>query len=164
MQHQETWPMAVLCEVLDVRRRGFYADARRQAAPWRAHDKVALLARVRAIHTETRQRDGSRRLAKQLQAESCPVGRDNARRVLQEAGVAVRHRTRCPLTTDSRHGDAVAPHLFARQCDGEPSNTVWAGDITSLWTAAGWLSWAAVLDLHARTVVGWAMSRSIDAA
>ena len=25
MQHQETWPMAVWCEVLDVSRRGFYA-------------------------------------------------------------------------------------------------------------------------------------------
>jgi putative transposase len=103
-------------------------------------------------------------MAKPLRAESCPVGRDNARRVMPEAGVAVRHRTRCPLTTDSRQGDAVAPHLFARQLDVEPSNTVWAGDITSLWTAAGWFSLAAVLDLPSRTVVGGAMRRSIDAA
>lgn len=164
MQHQETWPIAVLCEVLDVSRSGFYAYARRQAAPWRDHDEVALLARVRAIHTETRQSYGSRRMAKQLQAESCPVGRYKARRLMQEAGVAVRHRKRCPLTTDSRHGYAVAPNLLARQFDVAQSNTVWAGDITYLWTAEGWLYLAAVLDLHSRKVVGWAMSSRIDAA
>jgi putative transposase len=84
--------------------------------------------------------------------------------LMQAAGVAVRHRKRCPVTTDSRHAYAVAPNLLARPCDVEPSDTVWAGDITSLWTAEGWLYLAAVLDLHSRNVVGWAMHRRIDAA
>ena len=138
MPHQETWPSAVWCEVLDVSRSGFYAYAHRQAARYRDHDAAALLARVRAMHTETRPSDGSRRMAKPLQAEGFPVGRYNARRLMPEAGVAVRHRKRCPVTTDSRPGDAVAPNLLARQCEVEPSDTVWAGDITYLWTAEGW--------------------------
>lgn len=163
-QHQETWPIAVLCEVLEVSRSGFYAYAQRQVAPGREHDAVALLARVRAIHAETRQSYGSRRMAKQLQADGFPVGRYKARRLMQEAGVAVRHRKRYPLTTDSRHGYAVAPNLLARQFNVEESDTVWAGDITYLWTAEGWLYLAALLDLHSRKVVGWAMSSSIDAA
>lgn len=164
IQHQETWPIAVLCEVLDVSRSGFYAYAQRQAASRRDQDEVALLARVRAIHTATRQSYGSRRMAKQLQAEGVPVGRYKARRLMQAAGVAVRHRKRCPVTTDSRHGYAVAPNLLARQFDVEQCDTVWAGDITYLWTADGWLYLAAVLDLHSRKVVGWAMSSRIDAA
>ena len=164
MQHQETWPIAVLCEVLDVSRSGFYAYAHRQAARYRDHDAAALLARVRAIHTETRQSYGSRRMAKQLQADGFPVGRYKARRLMQEAGGAVRHRKRGPVTTDSRHSYAVAPNLLARQFDVEQSDTVWAGDITYLWTAEGWLYLAAVLDLHSRKVVGWAMSSRIDAA
>jgi transposase InsO family protein len=83
---------------------------------------------------------------------------------MPEAGVAVRHRTRCPVTTDRRHGDAVAPHLLARPCDVETSDTVWAGDITYLWTAEGWFYGAALRDLPSRKVVGWAMRRKIDAA
>jgi putative transposase len=156
--------MTVLCEVLDVSRSGFDADAHRQAARSRDHDTAVLLARVRALPPETRQSDGSRRMAKPRQADGLPVGRDNARRLMPAAGVAVRPRKRCPITTDSRHGDAVAPNLLARPFDVEQSDTVWAGDITSLWTAAGWLSLAAVLDLHSRTVVGWARRSSIDAA
>jgi transposase InsO family protein len=38
------------------------------------------------------------------------------------------------------------------------------GDITYLWTAQGWVCWAALLDGQARPVSGWAMSRSIGAA
>jgi HTH-like domain len=68
-----------------------------QAAPWRDHDEVALLTCVKAIHAETRQSYGSRRMAKQLQADGFPVGRYKARHLMQEAGVAVRHRKRYPV-------------------------------------------------------------------
>jgi putative transposase len=104
VQHQETWPLAVLGEVLEVSRSGLYASAQRQAAPRRDRDEVALLARVNAIHAETGHSYGSRRLAKPLQAEGDAVGRDKARRLMPRAGVAVRRRKRGPVTTDSRHG------------------------------------------------------------
>ena len=111
-------------------RSGFYADAQRQAAPWSDQGEGALLARVRAMHTETRPSYGRRRMAQPLQADGCPVGRYNARRLIQEADSAVRHRKRCPVSTDSRPGYAVAPNLWARPCDAEQPDTVWAGDIT----------------------------------
>jgi putative transposase len=131
--------MAVLWEGLAVRRRGVYAEVQRpQAAPCRAHDVVVILARGRAMPPETRQREGSRRLATQLQAEGLPVGRYKARRVRPAAGSAVPHRKRCPVTTDRRHGDAVAPKLVARPGDGAQSATIGAGATTDLGTAEGW--------------------------
>jgi putative transposase len=164
-QHQEQWPVAVLCEVLDVSRSGFYAYAQRQAAPRISHDEVALLARVKAIHAETRQSYGSRRMAKQLQDDGWVVGRYKARRLMQQAGITVRRRTRRgPVTTDSQHGYAVSPNLLARQFAVEKPDQVWAGDITYVWTAEGWLYVAILLDLYARKVVGWAMSSHIDSA
>jgi transposase InsO family protein len=164
-QHFGTWPVAVLCEVFDVSRSGFYSYWQRHAVPTIEHDEVALLARVKAIHAETRQSYGSRRMAKQLQADGFTVGRYKARRVMHQAGVAVRRpRQRQPMTTDSRHRHAVAPNLLARQFDVAQPDQVWAGDITYLWTAEGWLYLAVLLDLYSRKVVGWAMSPHIDAA
>jgi hypothetical protein len=75
-----------------VSRRGFSASARRQANRTSARATLALLARVHAIAWETRQRDGSRRMATQLQEEGLSVGRAQARRVMTEAGVSV-HRS-----------------------------------------------------------------------
>ena len=77
-------------------------------------------------------------MAKPLQADGVLVGRDSARRLMPATGVAVRPRQRWSLTPDRRQGEAVAPHRLARPCAGERSDTVWAGDLTSLWTAEGW--------------------------
>jgi len=164
VQHQETWPLAVWCEVLEVSRGGVYAYAQRQVAPRMDRDEVVLLARVKAIHAETGHRYGSRRMATPLQAEGDAVGRDNARRLMPQAVGAVRRRKRGPVTTDRRHGDAVAPNLWARQFDVAQPNTVWVGDITYVWTAEGGESLAVLLDLHSRKVVGWAMQSRMDAA
>ena len=75
------------------------------------------------------------------------MGRAKARRLMRQAGVAVpRPQRRGPVTTDSRHGDGVAPHLLARQFDVEQPAHVWAGAITSVWTRAGGLSVSVLLD------------------
>lgn len=147
--------MAVWCAVLDVRRRGVYAYAQPQATPQIDRDEVALFARGTAMQAETGPRDGRRRMAKPRQEDGCAVGRAKARRVRQDAGVTVRRRTRRgPVTTASQHGEAVAPTLLARPFEVEKPPHVWAGDITSGWTAEGWLSVAVLLDWSARAEGG----------
>jgi putative transposase len=112
---------------------------------------------VRAIAAETQPSYGRRRMAKPLPDEGVAVGRGTARRLMQQAGVAVRRaRPHPPLTTDSRY-DGVAPHLLARPCDVERSAHAGVGEITSVWIAEGWLPVAVLLDLYSRKVVGWAM-------
>jgi transposase InsO family protein len=164
-EHQHQWPIAVLCEVFEVSRSGFYAYLQRYVAPTIDREEVELVARVKAIAAKTGYSYGSRRIAKQLQAEGYAVGRCKARRLMREAGVVVRRAThQRPLTTDSRHGHAVAPNLLARQFDVAGPDQAWVGDITYVWTAEGWLYVAVLLDLYSRKVVGWAMSSRIDTA
>ena len=157
------WPVSVLCEVLDVSRSGFYEYLPRHAKASVDAEEVALLTRVKAIAAETRHSYGSRRMAKQLQDEGFNVGRAKARRLMNKTGVAVqRPRRRGPMTTDSRHGYEVAPNLLARQFDVTAPDHVWAGDITYIWTAEGWLYLSVLVDLYSRKVVGWAMSHHMD--
>jgi len=164
-QSHDTWPVAVLCEVFDVSRSGFYTYMQRRAAPTIDRDEVAMVAQVKAIAQETGYSYGSRRMAKQLQDDGFTVGRYKARRLMHQAGVAVRRpRQRRPMTTDSRHGHAVAPNLLARQFDVKRPDQAWVGDITYVWTAEGWLYVSVLLDLYSRKVLGWATSSRIDAA
>jgi putative transposase len=154
-EHQEPWPVAVLWEVVEVSRSGFYASLHRQATSPIDREEVELVARVKAIAAQPGQSYGSRRMAKQLQAEGYKVGRCKARQLMPAAQVGVRRPThRRPLTTNSRHGYGIAPHLLARQCDVAKPDQAWVGDITYLWTAEGWLYLAVLLALYSRTVVG----------
>ena len=160
---QTTWPVSLLCEVMQVSRSGFYAYEHRQAHRTVDRVKLELLTRVKAIASGTRQSYGSRRMAKQLQDEGFSVGRAKARRLMQEAGVSVRRpRARGPVTTESRHGYGVADNVLARQFDVAKPDQAWAGDITYIWTDEGWLYLSVLLDLYSRKVVGWAMSSHID--
>ncbi len=160
---QQTWPVAVLCEVLGVGRSGFYDYQKRQATPTLSPDEIDLLERIKAISEKTDHSYGSRRMTKQLQDEGYNVGRFKVRRLMKQAGVSVegRHR-RGPKTTDSRHGFGVAPNLLGRNFDVTAPNVAWCGDITFIWTEEGWLYTSILLDLYSRKVVGWAMSDHID--
>lgn len=164
-QAAKQWPVSMLCTVLEVSRSGFYAYIQRNASARTQETEVALLARVKAIAAQTRYSYGSRRMAKQLQAEGFAVGRYKARRLIHQAEVVVqRRKKRQPVTTDSRHRYGIAPNVLAREFDVEQPNHIWVGDITYVWTAEGWLYVAVLLDLYSRKVVGWAMSPHVDAA
>ena len=162
-QHQDTWPVSVLCEVLEVRRRGLYASRQAQATSDIDVSEMTVVARVKAMAAQTGHSDGRRRIAKPRQAEGAAVT-GQARRVMHAAGISGRRRKRCPVTTDSRHGDAVAPNLLARQFDVAQPDTVWVGAMTDGWTADGWAYLAVWLDWYSRQGVGWAMQRRLDAA
>jgi transposase InsO family protein len=60
------------------------------------------------------------------------------------------------VTTDSSHGRPVAENHLGRQFQVEKPNTVWAGDITYIPTAQGWLYLAVVLDLD------WSMRENLE--
>jgi putative transposase len=96
-----------------------------------APEALPLRSRVQAIHAETAQSYGSRRIAKQLQAEGFAVGRYRVRRLMKEVGVAGKCRaSRRPQTTDRRHGFGVAPHLLARRFDVDRPKAAWCGAST----------------------------------
>jgi transposase InsO family protein len=78
---------------------------------------------------------------------------------MREAGIAAKtaRKFRC-TTTDSGHDLPVAENLLDRQFNPSEANEAWVADITYIPTREGWLYLAAVEDLYARRVVGWAMA------
>jgi len=77
---------------------------------------------------------------------------------MKKVGVIVRNRKKYKVTTNSNHKQPVFDNLVSRQFDVDKKDSVYAGDITYIWTQEGWLYLAVVLDLYSRRVVGWSMS------
>ena len=75
---------------------------------------------------------------------------------MQEAGLRGVTPKRWRATTDSDHDLQVAPNVLDRNFRVREPNRVWVADITYVWTWEGWLYLAAIVDLYARRVVGWA--------
>jgi transposase InsO family protein len=66
-------------------------------------------------------------------------------------------------TTDSKHTMPVSSNVLAREFEKPLPNQAWVSDITYIRTRSGWLYLAAVLDLHSRKIVGWAMAPEMPA-
>jgi putative transposase len=146
-----------LCRVLDVSRSGFYAWRERRPSTRRQQDQV-LTEAARKAHVRSRGTYGSPRVHAELRAEGHQVSRKRVARVMRQAGLAARRRRRYRATTDSAHGEPIAANRLGRAFDVNTPNTVWASDITYVWTQEGWLYLAVTIDLFSRRVVGHAMS------
>jgi len=143
---------------LEVSTSGFYAGRRRIHPGHKERKHDALVVRVRTIHEQVRGSYGSRRMARELCADGCQVGRYRARSLMRQACIHVRRRRRSRATTDSRHASPVAANRLDRQFTRAAPNQAWGSDITYLWTKQGWLYLAIVIDLYSRRVVGWALA------
>lgn len=157
------FPVTVLCRSLEVSRSGYYAWAVRPES-LRTRSDRALGVEIAAVHQESKRRYGSPRVHRELQAKGHRIGEKRVARLMRQQGLAARTRRRFMRTTDSRHAYPVAENILSRDFLPPAPNTTWAGDITYIWTAEGWLYLAVVLDLFSRRVVGWAVSQRIDAA
>ena len=95
------------------------------------------------------------RMHVELNEEGIRAGRHRTARLMRENGLKARQKTRFKRTTDSNHGEPVAPNLLDQDftCDGPDQK--WGVDISYIWTAEGWLYLAIVVDLYSRRIIGW---------
>jgi len=111
-----------------------------------------------------RDRPGARRVWHDLLVEGIACGLHRIERLMRHAALRARpSRRRMPSDTGMRSTNAVAPNVLNRTFDAASANRKWVADFTYLWTAEGWLSVAAVVDLFSRRVVGWSMSATMTA-
>jgi transposase InsO family protein len=149
-----------LCAVLEEPRSSFYhaaAPSCRQLAEVQIGD---LIANVFWRH---RRRYGYRRLAKELEDQGVVCAPARIRRIMAQRGLrALQPKNFLPRTSDGR-ADKPSPNLLSQQPLPTAPNQVWAGDITYIPTAAGWLYLAVVIDLYSRRILGWSLTNHLRA-
>ena len=153
---QEQFPVAFMCQELEVSRSGYYAW--RQAAPSaRATLDERLTALIVSICDKARGNPGVRRVRAGLAAAGHHVSHKRVHRLMRAAGLRGRHPKAWRVTTVPGERPVPAPDLIGRAFTAEQPNTRWCGDITYIKTWDGWAYLATVIDLHSRALVGWAI-------
>ena len=160
-KHRSIWPVAWLCEVLDVSRSGFHAWLTRSPSK-RTRDDEELSSKIRRFFIASDRTYGARRVWRDVLAEGFNCGLHRIERLMQMNALRARPRRRSlPVDTGERIISTIAPNVLDRQFHAPIPNRKWIADFTYIWTAEGWLYVAAVIDLFSRRVVGWSMSTSM---
>ena len=105
---------------------------------------------------------GYRRVGAELRHRGLVVNSKKVRRLMRQYDLLPKRRKRFVATTDSDHDYPIFPDLARDRIVNGP-NQLWVADITYIAIATGFVYLAAILDAWSRRVIGYAISRSIDA-
>jgi len=151
----DRYPIRLMCRALSVSSAGYHAWVDRPESRCTVDNRM-LLTEIRSIHRASRETYGSPSIWREFQKRGRRVGENRVARLVRADGICAKTVKKWKATTDSGHRLPVAANTLNRQFTVNEPNRVWAGDITYIWTAEGWLYLAVVLDLYSRQVIGWA--------
>jgi len=122
---------------------------------------VVVVAEMKTICDEF-EAYGYRRVDAELRHRGIVVNTKKIRRLMREHALNPKQHRRFIATTDSDHDYPIFLDLTKNMTPDGP-NQLWVADITYVAIATGFVYLAAILDAWSRRVVGYAISRSIDA-
>jgi len=154
-------PITLLCEALGISRAGYYEWRHREPSE-RCQADEQIVAHIKAVHAEHKQRYGSPRMTIELQSKGLHVNRKRVERLMRERRLPAVFPRKFRHTTNSAHKHPVAPNLLEQKFHASGPDKVWVGDITYIWTIEGWVYLAVLIDLYSRRVVGWAADRTLS--
>lgn len=160
-EQSNQFPVLVMCRLLTVSVSGYYSWLNRPPS-LRAKENIKLASKIKAIFDEEKQRPGSPRITKRLNAEGEPTGRHRVASIMKEYGWRARAAKKYKATTNSNHTFPISPNLLEQDFSAQKLNEKWVGDITYVWTDEGWLYLAVVMDLYSRKIVGWCIGNVCD--
>ncbi|WP_156650071.1 MULTISPECIES: IS3 family transposase [Methylobacterium] len=167
-EHRDAYGVEPICKVLPIAPSTYHAHAARRADPGklpaRARSDAALMVEIRRVFEANFHVYGVRKVWRQLGREGIVVARCTVAWLMRAMGLkgVVRGKTvrttipdpaaKCPLDRVNRRFKAPRP------------NALWVSDFTYVATWSGFVYVAFVIDVFARRIVGWRVSRTAHAA
>jgi len=151
--------------VLQIAPSGYWRYAAQQRDPTlrcaRARRDDSLLPSVERVWQTNLRVYGADKVWKQLNRENIAIARCTVERLMRKLGIQGIRRGKVVRTTLS---DTKAPcplDRVNRQFKAHRPNQLWVSDFTYVSTWQEWLYVAFVIDVYARRIVGWRVSRSM---
>lgn len=164
-QHRERFGVEPICKLLQVAPSAYWRHAARQRDPTlqspRARLDAFLIPHIQRVWQANFQVYGAEKVWRQLQREGIQVARCTVERLMRQQGLRGVRRGKVVRTT---FGDTAAPcplDRVNRQFKADRPNQLWVSDFTYVSTWAGFVYVAFVIDVFARRIVGWRVSRSM---
>ena len=164
-QHRERFGVEPICKLLRVAPSAYWRHAARQRDSSlhsaRARRDEVLMPQIRRVWEANFQVYGADKVWRQLQREGIQVARCTVERLMRRLGLRGVMRGKVVRTTC---GDNSAPcplDRVNRQFKAERPNQLWVSDFTYVSTWQGFVYAAFVIDVFARRIVGWRVSRSM---
>lgn len=156
-----------ICRVVEIAPSTYYSHVRRrehpETAPPRVQEDAQLMTEIRRVFDEHFQVYGVRKVWRQLKREGHDIGRCRVERLMRKMGIfGVIRGAKTRTTIPDKKGPCPLDHVN-RGFKASRPNVLWVSDFTYVATWTGFVYVAFVIDVFARKIVGWRVSRSAHA-
>lgn len=151
--------------MLQIAPSGYRRHAARQRNPElrsaRAKRDESLVPHIERVWEANFQVYGADKVWRQMNREGIPVARCSVERLMRRRGLQGARRGKTPRTTVPDRSVPCPLDRVNRQFKADRPNQLWVSDFTYVSTWQGWLYVAFVIDVFARRIVGWRVSRTM---
>ena len=163
--HREDYGVEPICAELPIAPSTYYAHRARATDPQkrsrRARRDAELCREIRRVWEENFRVYGARKLWRQLNREGIVVARCTVERLMREMSLQGAVRGRTVRTTKPNDSTDKPLDLVNREFSATRPNELWVADLSYVATWRGFVYVAFVIDVYARTIVGWRVSTSL---
>lgn len=125
------------------------------------HDDV-LMPHIKRVWNDNLKVYGADKVWKQMNREAIPVARCTVERLMSLLGLQGARRGKTVRTTVPDQSVPCPLDRVNRQFVADRPDQLWVSDFTYVSTWQGWLYVAFVVDVFARRIVGWRVSRTMN--
>ena len=166
--HRESHGVEPICKVLPIAPSTYRVHAARRVdparQPARARRDAVLRIDIRRVFDANFAVYGARKVWRQLLREGVDVARCTVERLMRDMGLeGVIRGKRVRTTVSDRQAVCPLDHVN-RQFHAPAPNRLWVSDFTYVATWSGFVYVAFVIDVYARYIVGWRVSRTAHAS
>ena len=165
-EHRSVYGVEPICAMLPIAPSTYYEHRARERDPGRRPDREkrdeTLREAIRRVWNENFAVYGAKKVWRQLRREGMDVARCTVERLMRALGLRGTVRGRAfRVTTEADLGARRPPDLVKREFRADRPNQLWVADLTYVATWSGFVYVAFVIDVFARSIVGWRVSRSL---
>ena len=164
-EYRSSYGVEPICAVLPIAPSTYYRCKDLERRPEKRSRRVkryeALEPEVRRVFEENRSVYGPRKVWKQLNRESIPVGRWSVETVMRKLGLkGVTPGRSCKTTIPDELAEKPLD-LVNREFVASRPNQLWVADITYVATWSGFVYVAFITDVYSRRIVGWRVMKTM---
>ena len=166
--HRASYGVEPICKVLPIAPSTYHAHAAKRADPGklsaRAKRDMALQPEIARVFAENFEVYGVRKVWRQMVRERFDVARCTVERLMRGMGLAGVIRGKLVRTTVQDKAAPCPLDHVNRVFHAPAPNVLWVSDFTYVSTWTGFVYVAFVIDVYARRIVGWRVSRTAHAS
>jgi len=166
-ENRETLGVEPICDSLPIAPSTYYEMKAREKdptkAPKRCHTDERLKPEIQRVWSQNLCVYGARKVWRQLNGEHHKVARCTVERLMRELGLRGVIRGKGVRTTIPDDKAERPSDLVNRIFRASRPNQLWVADFTYVATWKGFVYVAFVIDVFSRMIVGWRVSRSMNA-